>query len=369
MLLMFEELKRAIAQEDYTTATELINHLKQQYRDHPWLTFYTARIQEAQGDHPTAQKNYKQILQDYTNPKLLSQAREGIRRLQQANQTQQKKPETSASHIKIKEGEDDLGVFVLEAVPTQQKKQAAQTLAQILQIDAYNARLKLPSRGLRLVQMGAIAQLRNYQQQLQQAGIPCFCLPLKQINTLHVFQVQYIKSQQEKATARCWNSQGQEGKLTFHWSEIPQRVQGRTPIFEQVFTPTAKHKFEWKTDILDYVRFCDLHLPKRKAILRLCDQQYQFRASSSLTDTFQQGETINQSWMGLMQYFDQQLPHITCWGDFVPFGESAIAFPHRLRLIPSNITLQRYRETVWDSAFQLYSSLIFFKEETDQGQP
>ncbi len=361
---MFEEIQRAIAQQDYTTATELIRNLKQQYPDHPWLKFYTARIQEAQGDHPNAHKIYKEILQHYSNSKLLSKARQGIHRLQQAEKEQKQTPPSQA-----KQGEDELGVFVLGAVPNEQKKQAAQTLAKILQIDAYNARLKLPSRGLRLAQIGAIAQLNAYRQQLEEAEIPCFCCPLNRLNSLHVFQVQYIHSQQDKAMARCWNSRGQEGKLSFQWSEIQRRVQGRVPIFEKVFTPKGKNKFEWKSDILDYVQFCDLHLPKRKAILRLCDQQYQFRASSSLSSTFKQGETLNQSWMRLMQYLDEQLPNATLWRDFVPFGESAIAFPHLLRRIPSQITLKQQQETVWDCAFQLYSSLIFFKEESDPGQP
>jgi hypothetical protein len=71
----------------------------------------------------------------------------------------------------------------------------------------------------------------------------------------------------------------------------------------------------------------------------------------------------------LLNYLDKKMPNTLRWGDFTPFGESAIAFPQMLRRITSHIDLKRRYETCWDAAFQLYSGLIFFKGESDLRQP
>ncbi|MFB6275537.1 MAG: tol-pal system YbgF family protein [Halothece sp.] len=363
---MFEEIASAIAQQDYTTANQLIHTLKQEYPNHPWLLFYTAQVEEAQGNLDSARETYQTLLQDCTNRKLLWQSREALRRLQ-TSQSEQK--EQAIAEALAQPGGKESATLILSAIPTEQKKQAAQTLAQIFQMDAYNARLQLPSRGWRLFRIGAMGELLYYSKVLQQAGIPCFCNPLNSLDTLNVFQVQYFRSEGETATARCSNNQGQEGTLSFQWSEVNQQVQGRVPIFEEIIKTNARGKRQSKTETLDYAQFCDLHLPQRQTILRLCDHQYQFQDSLDLTENIQKGETIRRNWAQLLNYLDEKMPNTLRWGDFTPFGESAIAFPQMLRRITSHIDLKRRYETCWDAAFQLYSGLIFFKGESDLRQP
>lgn len=359
---MFEEIASAIAQRDYKTAIQLINTLKPNYPDHPWLLFYTAQVQEATAKVETAQKTYQYLLRNCNNRKLLSSARNALRRLELTASEREKE---AIARALAQPGGKDVAVFILTAVPSEEKKQAAQTLAKTFQLDPYNARLQLPSRGWRLFRLGAMGELFYYSRVLQKQNVPCFCTPLRVLDTLNVFVVQYLQSDSDTVTARCATSSGQEGTLTFQWSEVSQQVQGRVPIFEKVVTTDARRKLKRKTGTLDYVRFCDLHLPQRRTILRLCDQQYQFQQSSPLTETIQKGDTISRNWLQLLTYLDQKMPNIAHWGDFTPFGEGAIAFPQMLRRIPSHINLKRRYESSWDAAFQLYSGLIFFKGETD----
>lgn len=356
---MFEEIASAIAQQDYNTAHQLLNTLKQKYRDHPWLLFYTAQIEQANGNIETARNTYISVLQSSSNRKLLWQAREALRHLESSPRQQQNDQRQEA------QAEDnDLGVFVLSAVPTEEKKAAAQTVATTFQIDPYNARLQLPSRGWRLFRSGGRKELLHYSKVLQEANIPCFYLPLDTLESLYVFQVQYLRCEGETVTARCSLSNGQEGSLTFPWSEISAKVTGRVPIFEEILTKNNRGKKQRKTEILDYVQLYDLHLPKRRAILRLCDQKYQFQHSFPLTEQIQKGETLRRNWLQLLQYLEEQLPNVTTWKEFTVFGESAIAFPQLLSEISPKINLQRRYETVWDAAFHLYSSLVFYQAES-----
>lgn len=363
---MFEDIISAIAQQDYITARKLINHLKQEYPDHPWLRFYTAQIEQAKGELETARQAYQALLQDCTNRNLISKARSALDQLD-AIATQ--KQEQAIASALAQPGGKDLAVFIVSAVPSAEKKEAAQTLALTFHLDPYNARLQLPSRGWRLFRVGAMGELLYYSKLLQEKNLPCFCASLNALATLNVFQVQYFQNQGEQVMARCSTSNGQEGSLTFQWSEVQQWVEGRVPIFEKVVTTDARRKLKRKTATLDYVQFCDLHLPERSTILRLCDQHYQFQRSIPLIKTLHKGETLRRNWLQLLNYLGEKMPQVDYWKEFPCFGESAIAFPQMLRRIPSHIDLKRRYESSWDAAFQLYSGLIFLKGETDLMQP
>ncbi|PNW35916.1 UNVERIFIED_CONTAM: hypothetical protein BEN50_17030 [Euhalothece sp. KZN 001] len=354
---MFEEIVSAIEQQDYTTAKQLITNRQHQFPDHPWLIFYTARVKEAEGELETAQKTYQSLLRECSNRKLLSQARERLLQLKTSQQQQQEEKITQAL---AQPGGKEIAVFILSAIPSENKKAAAQTLANTFQLDPYNARLQLPSRGWRLFRVGAMGELLYYSKILQQADIPCFCTALSSLDTLNVFQVQYFKSEGDQVTARCATSNGQEGSLTFNWSEVKAKVQGRVPIFEQVVTTDARRKLKRKSGTLDYVQFYDLHLPERSTVLRLCDQKYQFQQSFSLSENIQKGETLRRNWLELLNYLEEKIPDVNCWDDFTPFGEGAIEFPQMLRRISSHINLKRRYDTSWDAAFHLYSGLVFF---------
>lgn len=363
---MFEDIASAIAQQDYTAATQLIDTLKQEHPDHPWLAFYTAQVDAAQGNLEIAQSTYQKLLQECSNRKLLTQIREALRRLEAA---QGENEQSAIAEALAQPGGQDAAVLILSAIPAVEKQQAAQILAKTFALDPYNARLQLPSRGWRLFRRGAMGELLYYSHILQQSQVPCFCSPLNALDTLNVFQVQYLRSEGNQVSARCSNDQGQEGTLTFDWSEVQQQVQGRLPIFEEVVTTDARRKLKRKTETLDYVQFCDLHLLHRRTLLRLCDQQYQFQQNAPLSQTIQKGETLRRNWLQLLAYLEEKMPGIQRWHDFTSFGEGAIAFPQMLQRLTSHIDLKRRHETTWDAAFQLYSGLVFFRGESDLKQP
>lgn len=359
---MFEEIASAIAQQNYSRATQLIETLKQEHPDHPWLRFYGAQVEAAQGNRDRAKATYQTLLQECSHRKLLLQVREALRQLETRVEEREK---SAIAQALAQPGGQDTAVFILSALPLDKKQPAAQALGKMFSMDPYTARLQIPSRGWRLFRVGAMGELLYYTTQLQKREIPCFCMPLIALDTLNVFQVHYFRSQGDQVSARCSNQQGEEGTLTFHWSEVQQQVQGHLPIFEEVVTTDARRKQKRKTATLDYVQVCDLHLLARRTILRLCDQQYQFPTSNST----QKDETIRQNWVQLLADLKTKMSHHQFWQDFTPFGESAIAFPHLLKRITPHIDLKRRYETSWDSAFQLYSGLAFFRGESDPRQP
>jgi hypothetical protein len=148
--------------------------------------------------------------------------------------------------------------------------------------------------------------------------------------------------------------------LTFAWSDIQRLVEGRLPLFESVVDTDSRRQLQRKLQILDYIPFCDLHLPSRQTILRLCDRVYNFQTGISLTPDPAVGQTTTRTnWLNLMRFLSENLPDIETIGDFEPFAETALSFPQLLGQIDPHIFLNRRHETLWDAAFHLYSGAIF----------
>lgn len=360
---MLEQVANAIKRQDYRTAAQLLKQLMHTESQNPWVQFYVGHLHEATGKPQDAEKAYRQLLRSATNPKIIAQARQGIERLEALKQ---EKHQHASAQAMAALGSEELSVLVLEPIPSELKQAAAQRFARIMQLDPYSARLKLPSRGWRLYRVGAVGELQFYTTALMQAEIPCFCTAVSEIGKLNVFQTNYFQSIAPKTTVICQNPQGQRGKLTFNWSEISQRVEGLVPLFEAVLDIDVQHKLQRKTKTLDYVQFCDLHLPARKTILRLCDRHYEFQQGISFSQEPKNPQHIEQTttrsnWNNLINFLNQQLPQSPVWSDFTTFAETALDFSEMLRRIEPHIDLFRREETLWDAAFQLYSSLVFLR--------
>ena len=254
----------------------------------------------------------------------------------------------------------ELGVLVLEPLSNEMKTEASRKFAQIMQLDPYTARLILPSRGWRLYRTGQVGELKFYGKQLQQAGIPCFWATIAQIQQIQVYQVKYFQESTPQVTVVCCNQANQLGSLTFDWSEVTARVVGLLPIFEQVVDVDAYRKLERKTQTQDYTQFCDLHLPGRRCILRFNDNGYEFQQGLEIIPQASQN-TIRINWNSLSSWIDQQLPQVKIWSDFTSFADTTLDQTEMLGHIKSHIHLFRREETNWDSAFHLYSGLVFVK--------
>lgn len=356
--IMLDDVVAAFERQDYQAANQLLQPLLQENPQNLWVQFYVGRLHEVSGEIEAAQKIYLTLLRDANNQKLMVQARQGLQRLEVIIQEQKQKDVAQAT---TEPNSTQLGVLVLEPIGHDDKTIAAQKFAQIMQIDSYTARLKLPSRGWRLYKSGAIGELKFWGQQLKAAEIPCFWTTLAEIQQIRVFQVSYYQSVQiSTATVFCQNEQGQMGALTFDWSEVSDRVMGLLPIFEQVVDRNARGKLQRKIKTQDYAHFCDLIIPSRQCILRLHDNSYQYDKGVTIADSTSQ-TTIRINWNSLLDFLPKYIPAAQIWSDFAAFGESVIDQPELLERINPHIHLLRRTQSNWDSAFQLYSALILTK--------
>ena len=362
MALMIEQVAIAFERKDYPTAAKLLKQLLKESPENPWVQFYQGKLYEVANKRRDAEKIYRQLLKSTANNKIVSLARQGLQRLREIEQEEKQRAIAQAT---AEPCDTEQGVLILEPFSSELRATAAAKFAQIMQLDLYNARLVLPSRSWKFYRTGRVGELKFYGTQLQQAGIPCFWTAISTIEQIQVFQVKYFSEFQPQATVICSNHANQLGSLTFDWSEVSARVVGLLPIFEDVVDVGAWRKLERKTQTQDYIHFCDLHLPGRRCILRLYDQGYEFQQGVQITPVSSQNTTrIN--WNNLTDWINSHLAQVKVWSDFTHFAESVLEQKEMLRNIQSHIHLYRKENNNWDSAFHLYSGLIFMRLGTGQ---
>lgn len=358
---MVESIIDAINTHNYQEASELIYQLKEEEPDNIWIPFCEARLAEAQGYVSLANERYRELLPNAVNPKLMRHIRQGIERINQQENAQR---QNALDQAMEESGALEMGMLVLEAIPNDLKKTAAQKFGQIMGVDPYTARLQLPSRSWRLYRTGAIGKLKFQAEELKQADIPCFAALVSYINRLKVYRVLYIESLEPDVTVVYEPKKGQRDIFRFQWSAVEQMVEGLLPLFEECVDVGLRGKLKRKTETLDYAKMLDLHLPNNNSIIRLCDQQYRFLEGETFSEkqkaTDGQG-TMKESWQHIIQFIAQETADISVWSEFTPFGESAIDFQELIKLINPHIDLLRREDTPWDGAFHLYSGLAFAK--------
>ena len=355
--MMIDKVASAFEKKDYRTAANLLKQLLKESPDNHEVQLYVGKLHEVSGKDEKAEKVYRQLLRDSTNSKIISQARQGLQRLEQAK-TQLR--QDAIAQAKSNPENQETAVLILEPIASELKQEAAQQLAKIVGVDAYTARLSLPSRGWRLYRSGALGELKFYGEQLLNSGIPCFWTTLALVSKIEVFQVQYFKDFPTKVTAVCENQDKQLGSLEFKWSEVTAQVQGLLPIFEEVVDINPQGKLQRKTQTQDYFHFCDLHIPSRNCILRIYDNGYKFNKGVAISPQTNQN-TIRINWNNLLNYLKAKLPQVKTWSDFTTFAETMLDQTEVLHQIASHMHILRKEETGWDKAFQLYSCLIFVK--------
>lgn len=356
---LLDQVAQAFEQKDYPTATQLLKQLWQIQPDNPWVQLYRGRLYEVRGNFDSATQIYRQLLQGVTVPKVVAQARQGLQRVEE---TQQAQRQQTIAQITSQPDQAEEGILVLEGVETDSRTEAAQKLSQIMGIDPYTARMHLPNRGWRIYRMGPIGEMAFYGQQLRDSGLAAFWVPVRSLQTLPVFQVQYIQDYEPQVTVVCQNAEGQVGNLSFDWSEVSQIVEGHLPVFEHVLEfdilrNTTQRQRDSETQ--DFVLVCDLHLPQRNCILRLCDRTYEFDRGIALTPEDANQATVRIHWNYLMTFLKHHLPHCQHHSDFTAFAEAAIDFPHLLKQLDPKFYLMGQDESPWNPAFHVYSGLAF----------
>lgn len=354
--VMYELVVAAIESKDYRRAAQLLKQWQKAAPKDPLMLLQIAKLQTETLQFDAAEKTYLKFLKRVNNPKLMGQARTGLKQVQQRRAAARQQALEEATAVL---GSEEPGLLVIE--PPADRPQAAQGLAEVLKIDAYTARMQLPSQGLRLQRIGPVGELKFYGESLQAVGIPAFWANVEQIKTLQTFRVNHFRQLQPTPTVVCTSPGGQLGAIEFSWSEVTQRVVGQLPIFEQVadLGPWGKAKRREQTQ--DYVQVLDLHLHQRQLILRVCDRTYEFTKSAALLpDQPIQQTTTRLQWNALLTHIQKYVTSLA-FSDFTSFGRGALEFIDLLPYINAHLDIDRRAPTNWDPAFHLYSALLFLK--------
>jgi hypothetical protein len=362
---MYELITAAINQQDYRQAAKLIQQWQKTAPKDPMLLLSVAKLQEASLQWDDAEKTYLKFLKQVNNPKLMSQARDGLKRIQQGREASR---QAALDQANASSDSQETGLLLLEPPQSSDRVKSAQALAEIFQIDPYVARMQLPARGLRLQRLGSMGELQFYGDALRQKDIPAFWVKFNDIKAVQTFRIQYFEQLQPFPVVVCQNPSGQLGKIQFEWSEVTQQVLGQLPIFEEVADIGPWGKPFRKEQTQDYVQIRDLHLHKRQIILRICDRTYQFAQSVALLYQPTNGHrhvrplSTREQWNSLLSHFETA-PGGTKYNDFTAFGQGALEFIDLLPYLNPQLDIDRRRPSHWDSAFHLYSALLFLKSQ------
>lgn len=356
-----DQVIAALDSQDYRGAAKLLKKLQQESPQNPWVQFYIGRWYEGTNKLDSAEKVYRKLLKTTANPKVIDQARQGVKRLETIEQERRQR---AIAQAQANPGNNEPGVLILEPIASERKGEAAKILARILKTDAYSTRMQLQSRGWRLYRTGKMGELGVYGQEMRDANIPVFWVSLTDIDKLHVFRVSYVQSLSSQVGVVCLDEEDRLGMLNFNWSEVTQQVQGLLPLFAETmdYNPRRNRgdRFRYREVTQDYAKIIDLHLFSRNSIIRFCDATYDFQKGIEL-DHSDHKQTARLQWNSLLDNFQQNLENIPIWSEFNFFAETTLDYSQLLSRIQSYIDLDRKSDTPWDSAFQLYSGLVFLR--------
>ncbi len=385
---MLEQAADALDRQDYHTAAKLIAILSAERPDDLQVQLYAAKLQEATDRLDDALQGYRLAIQQAVNPKIVAEARKGIERIEQI-QAQNQAKELAIAQAGI-EDRIEPGFLVLEPMSAAHKQETFKQFATIMNLDPYSARLQLPSRGWRLYRVGQMGQLNFLRDRLLKAEIPCFCVSQQDTQQVFVFQVNHLQSFHPQATIVCTDDRSELRTFNFDWSEVTQIVTGMLPIFEEVMEIDGRNRTHRKSKILDYVNICDLQLRDRRTIFRLCAQTYDFCDYKQLITQNRHSLTIEPSvrtsadlggllngqripttsrdnWKNLISQISEQISEHQTQSNFNPFAETAIGYPELLQRIDPHLELLRRADSLWDRAFQLYSTLAMCRDRDSAG--
>ncbi len=374
-----EPVIEAFERKDYRTATALLKPLYKSHPQDPWVQLYIGRVQEVSKRPDKAEQTYRKLLKATTNGKIIGQARQGIQRIEAKEKEQR---QAAIAQATATEDNTALGCLIFEPITDSAKKQQViPAFARLMELEPYSARMLLPSRNWRFYRTGPIGLLSVYVKELAEIGVPAFCVSLEELATYEVIYATRLDIQGDQITAQPPAEDAKVQNATrdpFHLQRhaIGQCVEGALPIFELVVDTGLKQgRFGpqkatiRKEAVKDYAKVLDLHLPRVKKIVRLCDRDYSYPSSeSSAVDqryapiAQRWHRLLNQQWKPLLAKTWHEQKEFTAFGDTVieqtPFLKRIE--PH-LRISATATMTNRADEELWDPAFHLYSCLQLWK--------
>ncbi|MBW4460967.1 MAG: hypothetical protein KME47_12135 [Nodosilinea sp. WJT8-NPBG4] len=362
---MYDLVSAALGAQQLTQAAQLIKQWQQKTPQDPWLKLAIGQYWEAKTELEKAQITYTQLLQSTANTKVLSQAREGVQRVRD-RMAQRREHDLSAA--KQQPGAAATAMLVLEPVTGDRRESAAQSLARVMQIDAYTARTRLPSKHWRLLRVGPAGETQYFCEQLQAEGTPARWATVDQVKAVDTFRVQAIRAVEPELTVICLNSAGQQGTIQLTWGDITQWVVGQLPMYESVVDLDVRGKLRRKDATQDYGEVIDWHLHGRGCVLRLCDRTYKFREAMPMppAESFPSPLIAATAWKAMKSYFAARIASAPLT-DFSGFGESALDLIELLPSFENQVEMGRSRPSPWDAAFHLYSGLRFVVKAEARG--
>ncbi|MEE3718474.1 tetratricopeptide repeat protein [Tumidithrix elongata RA019] len=343
------------AQKQFSAASVTLKQLLKDYPDDLQLQVLLARFYDATGKPEKAETIYRNLLRSQTQSKLLNQARQGLKAIEDAEIKQRK--DRIAKALGILGGESQ-GLLAVRPIAPEVRDRIVEKFARIFRLDLYSAKFKLPSRNLKILRTGTVAEMQVYAEELNSIDIPARAVSLDAIAKIAVYNIDYFELPSIHQVHAIHN----DGAIAFRLDEVKARVEGIIPTFGQVVTVDAKHKLVWKDQILDRVRFCDFHIPERNCILRFHDNHYKFDRGMQLQvkkSLDHLAPTVQERWVALMQWVEQSFPEVPVHNDFTPFADMAMAYSETLKEIEHHIDLLRHKPSLWDNCFQLFSGMIF----------
>lgn len=369
---VFQKITQLLDRGDGVRAQRLLKPIYQQRRDDPQVLYLVARVNEVRDRAELAEKVYRQLLKaGNVSPAIARKARQGIERLAASDKLRRRDRIESAKLAKP----DRLGLLILEATPAERRRELAQALAHVLDIDPYSARMQLQTHGWRLYRVGDFAELDVYGRDLRKAGLKTFWVDRAAIDEIEVFRVDYLEQIEPNFVAVCVERGDRAGRIEFEPGEVTRQVRGGVPLFINAvsfdISKQDKEKIKRKPEIRDYVQLLDLHLPDRGCILRFCDRRYRFDSGAIFTqEQLEQEEkglassaaTTRINWNGMLAAIDRQCPNVPLWRDFAPFAETTLDYYLLMESIDHYVDVMREEPSNWDPAFQLYSTLVWLRE-------
>lgn len=363
---IIEQFDQQLAQGDLSQAALTLAAIPPNDSTQPQLLLLQAKLNQAQGQNEIAETSYRHILKATTNAKLLSQARQGLQAILDAEKQAQ---DLRIAQAKTQPHGQELAFLVLHPLPsTWEKKAAAAKIARIFRTDPATASTWIPLRQPKLLRLGLGGELATYCAQLQELGIYSFWFSLKQLDQVAIAQVSHFELIDiDQVIAHCQD----QPPIQFSLNQIKRQITGAIPIFSKVATLDAKFQATTKEQILDYIHLCDLHLKKSSTvqILRFHDHAYNFDQGVQLPvdrPLPHLSPTIYDRWQALIKWWAKIAPNRHSAYDFVSFSEPFLAYSDLLRqevnpqlkLAPPQTQPLKTRE--WDRCFHLFSLMHLY---------
>ena len=84
-----KEVAAALERKEYKQAAKLLKQLQKEKPENIWVKLYIGRWYEETDKLESAEKAYRKLLKDATNPQVMTQARQGLQRIETVQKQRQ----------------------------------------------------------------------------------------------------------------------------------------------------------------------------------------------------------------------------------------------------------------------------------------